>query len=194
MQSLARVLCWATKEVTVAATVMVQAIIPDRDRKGAGNAAVGRSSGAVAMPLQLPQTPSGSEVRARSQNAGDAGRPNQKATDVPRCLHVRPELFVLGQDHLYSDLPREFIQAGRLGSFHGGLTTLDCGSTEGHGLRLRFCETSPFRVDTNVTGIFNSSSILKYAFLLRVHSRLATGSPLVASARSFNLGIRAILS
>ena len=82
------------------------------------------------MPLQLSQASSCSEVRARSQNAGNAGRPNQKAADVPRCLHVHPELFVLGQDRLCVHLRGEFARSGRLGDFRGCLTTLDCGSTD----------------------------------------------------------------
>ena len=81
------------------------------------------------MPLKLSQASSCAEVWTRSQNPGRAGRPDPKAADVPRCLRVRPELFVLGHDRLCFYFPRQFARSGRLSDFRGCLTTLDCGST-----------------------------------------------------------------
>ena len=107
------------------------------------DAAVGRSSGAAAMPLQLSQASSCAEVWTRSQNPGRAGRPDPKAADVPRCLRVRPELFVLGHDRLCFYFPRQFARSGRLSDFRGCLTTLDCGSTSHPVTRQRGCHRCP---------------------------------------------------
>ncbi len=106
------------------------------------DAAVGRSSRTAAMPLQLSQTSPCFEVWTRSQNSGDAGRPDPKAADVPRGLPVSPTFFVLGQDRLCVHLLREFARLGRLGDFRGCLTTFDCGSTE-----TCACEDVPFQLD-----------------------------------------------
>src|SRR3990172_6075537 len=81
------------------------------------------------MPLQLSQTSSSTEVWTGSPNPSDAGRAEQEADDIPRHLHVHLELFVLGQDRLCVNRPRQFARSARLGDFRGCLTTLDCGST-----------------------------------------------------------------
>jgi len=38
------------------------------------------------------------EMNGRPAPSGDAGRPSHKTTDVPRCLYVPPEPFVLDQN------------------------------------------------------------------------------------------------
>jgi transposase-like protein/IS1 family transposase len=59
--------------------------------------AAGRSSGAAATPLQLPQNSSCFEVWTRSQNPGDASGSDQKAADIPRHLHLHRKCFALGK-------------------------------------------------------------------------------------------------
>ncbi len=92
-------------------------------------AAIARSSGTPALPLQLSQTSSCAEIRARIQNSSYAGRTDQQTVDVPEDLHIHRQLFVLDKDRLGVHIGVEFNRAGRLGDFRGCLTTLGCGST-----------------------------------------------------------------
>ncbi len=113
-------------------------------------AAIARSSGTAALPLQLSQTSSCAEIRARIQNSSYAGRTDQQTVDVPEDLHIHRQLFVLDKDRLGVHIGVEFNRAGRLGDFRGCLTTLGCGSTIGLTIRsgshsiLKECTTCSF--------------------------------------------------